>query len=97
MDAKSAAIQPLLGDIPILSLTTAVSNLDKIVDFLVSEFNVPIEVVDIVFSYISILYLDVFGASFDQIMHYSNKATFESVKQELKTIFGFKINHDGQV
>ena len=116
IDAKSALLQPLLDDIRAISLKhqtllssfslkislkSTLSNHDQVVDILVSEFNVPIEVVENVFSYLPLTYLVNFlGASFDQAMHYSKNCTFESVKQELEDAedaHSYMINHAGQV
>ena len=106
---KSAALEPLLKDIRALALKhqslllslnlkialkSTLSDYDQVVDILVSELDVPIEIVDIVVSYLPVTYIvDVLGAGFDTIMMYSKNATFASVKQELMNIDGYKINH----
>ena len=113
IDKKSAALEPLLKDIRALTLKhqsllssldlkialkSTLSDYDQVVDILVSEFDVPIEVVDIVVSYLSVTYLvDVLGAGFDTNMLHSKNETFESVQQELYYVRGYEINHHGKV
>ena len=98
-NAKSALLQPLLDDIKALtlkhqsllsshdlkiSLKSSLSNHDQVVDILVSELNVPIEFVDIVFSYLPIEYLvNKLDSSFDNIMRYSKNETFEGYETRI--------------
>ena len=81
-----------------IALKSTLSDYDQVVDILVSEFELPIEIVDIVVSYLPVTYLvDVLGPGFDTIMLHSKNETFKSVKQELIYVRGYKINHHGKV
>ena len=72
------------------ALKSTLSNHDQVVDILVSELNVPIEIVGLVFSYLPVTYLvNKLDSSFDNIMRNSKNETFEVMKQDLMVINGY--------
>ena len=110
---KSPEMQPLLDDIRALnekhkallsnldlkiSLKSTLSSHDQVVNILAIDFNVPIEIVNIVFEYLPLTYLiDKLGASFDQVISIFKTTTYEKIKNELIGIGGYKINKNGTV
>ena len=113
IDMKSPEMQPLLDDIRALnekhkallsnldlkiSLKSTLSSHDQVVNILAIDFNVPIEIVNIVFEYLPLTYLiDKLGASFDQVISIFKTTTYEKIKNELIGIGGYKINKNGTV
>ena len=79
-------------------IPTNISGHDQVVLILCSKFRVPVEIVDIVFSYVSVTNLiDLLGAPFDKVVEYSKPDTFKIIKNELSEIGGYELMHDGTV
>ena len=71
---------------------------EQIQYILLSMFGIPLELVDIIFSYLQVTTLiDSLEFSFDEALNCFKNATFDSVKNELTEMGGFELKHDGTV
>ena len=75
---------------------SALSGLDQVSNIL--QQKLPFEVVEIVFKYLSVTYLESIGATLEQLLYYAKNLTFNSLKKQLIEINGgYEIKHNGTV
>ena len=76
----------------------SLSGNDQLIQIFVGNFKVPLEVVDIIYTYLPLTFLlDVLEKPFDLMLEYPIKATFKTLKQELIGIGGYEIKKNGTV
>ena len=64
---------------------SALSVFDQVMNILIKE-KLPHELVEIFFEYLPITYLESIGATLDQLLSYSKKETFHSLKRKLRGV-----------
>ena len=79
------------------SFESSVSGHEQVVNIIMKKFMVPVEVVEIIFSYLPITQLELIGATLEQLLYYSKNKSFDCIKRELKVIGGYGITREGKV
>ena len=85
------------ANIPTEPHKSTFSGFDHVLNILFKE-KFPFEVVEMVFEYLPITYLESIGAKLEQLVSYSKYETFGSLQNQIIGVNGaYEINHDGTV